>query len=137
MRCLFSFKAIMPALVMMFSVSANADNMKVMLAKYELGNALTKLGLLTDSFTERGKQSPSIAGANAAEEMASTLDQFIANGLQHNASCEKIQEVANSKIAEMYEGQAKDSSGAVKKAIGGVKGAMRNYVETQCSNLSE
>lgn len=136
MRCRLSLKAFL-AVLLVSTASAHADESKVMRAKFELGDALTKLGLLTNSFTEKGMQSPSLSGANAAQDMTPYLDKAIVDGLQHNASCERIQEVMNNKIASLYDGKDEDYGAAAKKAANNVKVALRNYVEVQCSNLTE
>ncbi|MCG7388307.1 hypothetical protein [Pantoea sp. ACRSB] len=136
MRCRSSIKAFV-AVMLVSLTSVQANESKVMQAQFELGTALTKLGLLTNSFTEKGMQSPSIAGANAAQDMTSSLDKIIVDGLQHNASCDRIQEVMNSKIANMYDDKEGELGDAAKKAANGVKVALRNYVEVQCANLTE
>jgi len=137
MRMQTAMKIIIPALVMMLSVTVRAENVKVMKARFDLGDAITKLGILTNSFTDKGMQSPLIAGANAAQEVSTALDKFIVSGLQKNATCERIQEVANNKIAELYNDRDGEFGAAAGKAAGSVKSAMRNYVEVQCINLSE
>ena len=130
-------KSIILAFVVMFSLSVSAEDMKVMKARFDLGDAITKLGILTNSFTDKGMQSPRLAGANAAQEITKEFDKFIVSALQKNATCEKIQEVANNKIAELYNDSDGEFGVASAKAAGSVKSAMRNYVEVQCIYLSE
>ncbi|MEY8769014.1 hypothetical protein AB6T85_00975 [Erwinia sp. ACCC 02193] len=123
--------------IMLFTTSVIADSTDVMRAQFELGHAMTKLGLLTNSFTDKGMESPNTAGALAASDMTASLDKFIASALQKNATCDHIQEIADKKIAGLYENEKEDFGLAAKKAVGEVKAATRNYVSVQCINLTE
>ena len=102
-----------------------------------MASALTKAGLLTNSFTEKAKQDPELAGREIAQQFASNLDQFIVDGLQKNASCEQIKMAASRIINEGFSKDDENLSDVAKKASHNVQVSMKKYVAVRCANLNE
>ncbi|WP_270735174.1 hypothetical protein [Leclercia adecarboxylata] len=120
-----------------FSLNAKADEMAVLKAKREMASALTKAGLLTNSFTEKGKQNPELAGMQIAQQFASNLDNFIVQGLQKNASCEQIEMASSQKMAEGMGKKNEPLNDAAKKASDNLEVSVGKYVAARCADLIE
>ena len=120
-----------------FSFNAKADEMAVLKAKREMASAFTKAGLLTNSFTEKGRQNPEMAGMQIAQQFASNLDNFIVQGLQNNASCEQIEKASSQKMAEGQSNKNETLSDAAKKASDNVEASVGKYVAARCADLVE
>lgn len=118
--------------------TVKADEAKVMQAKVALGEAFTKMALLTNSFTEKGKQESGAAGMQLAHQFSVKIDEMVSNGLQHDGSCEQITQYSDQRINEMFE-QTKDdkvNSAAALRSVANTKSAIHNYVVAQCENLN-
>lgn len=120
------------------SFSANANELDLLNAKNDMASAITKMGLLTNSFTEQGKQSPSLTGMKIAQGFAKNFDDFIVQRLQQNQSCSDIQNEAEKNInAGLNQGKDSSMGAAAEKASKNVEAAMKNYIKVQCANLTE
>ena len=137
MRFVTTINCIITAVFLFSAHSAIADSSRVMSARFNLGDAMAKLGILTNSFTEQGMKSPNVAGAMAAQDITAGLDKAISDGLQRNNSCADIENALNTKIANVSDGQKTDYGVSAKNAQEAVKAAIRSYVEVRCKDLTE
>lgn len=123
----------------LFSVSlvAHADEAKVIQAKFAMGDALTKMAILTNSFTEKGKQNADIVGMQLAQKLSVSLDDMVSQGLQHEGSCEQILQFSDLRAAELFDPNKDPAikSTAAKRSIENAKLSIHNYVAAQCENL--
>lgn len=120
------------------SFSANANELDLLNAKNDMASAITKMGLLTNSFTEQGKQSSSLTGMKIAQGFAKNFDDFIVQRLQQNQSCADIQNEAEKISTQgLIKVRTRQWELLLKKASKNVEAAMKNYIKVQCANLTE
>lgn len=125
--------------LLFFSVSAHADENKVLQAKMAIGEAFRKAAILTDSLTDKGKENSDFIGMQFAQKVSIKLDDFIANGLRHDASCEQIVQSSDQITNGMFDGSRDEdvTGSAAKKSLDKVKISIHNYAVAQCENLSD
>lgn len=116
---------------------AHADEAKVMQAKFTMGEAFKKMALLTNSFTEKGKENSDVVGMQMAQQISVSLDDMVSQGLQHEGTCEQILQYSDRRIAELFNPDKDPSitSAAAKRSIENAKTSIHDYVAAQCENL--
>lgn len=119
------------------SLVAYADEAKVMQAKFAMGEALKKMALLTNSFTEKGKENSDVVGMQMAHQISVSLDNMVSQGLQHDGTCEQILQYSDRRTAELFnpDRDPRITSAAAKRSIENAKASIHDYVAAQCENL--
>ncbi|ELY5804898.1 hypothetical protein SNN69_004339 [Cronobacter sakazakii] len=120
-------------------LASTTTESQVALAKNELAEALVKSGLLTNSFTEKARKNPQVAGKEIANSMAKDIDNFVVQGINNGESCESIsQRISQGMGKALAQGQEEyPISAAAKKAASKVPLTAAKYAYTECLYLTE
>lgn len=121
--------------------ASTETEMAVYTAKQEIGEALVKVGMLTDSLTDKALRNPQLAGMQMADEFVQNVDQFVKEGVNHGADCDVIATKAEQKTEQAFstdkDMKGQPLSAAAKKAMGKLPKAISHYALAECQYLTE
>ncbi|WP_318387685.1 hypothetical protein [Enterobacter sp.] len=123
------------------SYESNAED-----AKVEMGKAFYKMGVLTQSFTEKGKLQGEALGYEFANKFTFKMDDFIGSGVNAGASCADIAQKLDEQLITPFSEHMRAESGNVSpkvsptvadKFVTKFRKASLKYTTNRCEYLNE
>lgn len=115
-------------------------------AKVEMGQAFYKMGVLTQSFTDKGKSQGEALGYEIASEITFKMDDFIGKGVNAGASCADIAKKLDAQLITPFSEHMRDESDKatpkvspviVNKFLTNFRTASLKYTNNRCEYLNE